>query len=170
MKPNIILTGFMATGKTAVGKRLAKKLDYEFVDTDELIVRRAGMPVADIFQKQGEDVFRKMESKLALELGEKQGLVISTGGGMMLNPENASALSAAGKIFCLTASPEEIFDRVSKDTHAKRPLLEASNPMLKITELLKQREKGYLNFPQMPTSGKTPDEVAQLLLNSILKD
>ncbi len=166
-KPNIVLTGFMATGKTTVGKLLAKNLDYEFIDTDQLIVQRAGMPVADIFQKQGEDVFRKMESDLALELGEKQGLVISTGGGMMLNPANASALSAKGQVFCLVATPEEIFDRVSKDTHAKRPLLEASDPMHQVTELLKQREKGYGSFSQMRTSAKTPDEVTSNLIGLI---
>ncbi|WP_022665789.1 3-dehydroquinate synthase [Desulfospira joergensenii] len=166
-EPNIILTGFMATGKTTVGKLLAKHLGYSFVDTDQLIVERSGMPVAEIFEKKGEPAFRKMESDLAEELGSKEGLVVSTGGGMMLDPQNASALSRKGQIFCLVATPEEIFDRVSRDTHAKRPLLETADPMLQVTELLKQREKGYGQFSQMRTSAKTPDEITSNLIGII---
>ena len=157
----------MATGKTTVGKLLAKHLGYEFVDTDRLIVERAGMPVAEIFETKGEQAFRKMESDLAKELGSKEGLVVSTGGGMMLDPNNATALSRKGQIFCLVATPEEIFDRVSRDTHAKRPLLETADPMKQVTELLKQREKGYGQFSQMRTSAKTPDEVTSNLIGII---
>lgn len=167
IEPNIVLTGFMATGKTTVGKLLAKHLNYEFVDTDELIVHRAGMSVADLFQEKGEEVFRKMESDIARELGDKEGLVISTGGRMMLDPQNAAALSRKGQVFCLVATPEEIFDRVSKDTHAKRPLLETADPMQQVTELLRQREEGYGKFSQMRTSAKTPDEVTSNLIGII---
>ena len=166
-KPNIILTGFMATGKTTVGKLLARHLNYEFVDTDELIVQRAGMSVADIFQKKGEDVFRKLESDLAGELGQKEGLVVSTGGGMMLNPANSKALSLNGQVFCLVATPEEIFNRVSKDRHVKRPLLETSDPMQTLVGLLKQREQGYGKFPQIKTSNRTPAEVTSTLIGII---
>ena len=82
-KPNIILTGFMATGKTTVGKRLAEQLDYDFVDTDELIVERSGQTVAEIFRQKGEAAFRRMESEISQELGGKEGLVVSTGGRLM---------------------------------------------------------------------------------------
>ena len=164
---NIILTGFMATGKTTVGKLLAKHLGYEFVDTDELIVQRAGMSVSEIFRKKGEDVFRKMESELAKELGDREGLVVSTGGRMMLDPENAKILSLKGQVFCLVATPEEIFDRISKDNHVKRPLLETSNPMERVVGLLKQREKDYGQFSQMRTSTKTPGEVTLNLIGII---
>lgn len=167
IEPNIILTGFMATGKTTIGKLLAKHLGYKFVDTDELIIQRAGMPVADIFRQKGEAVFRKMESELAKELSGKEGLVISTGGRMMLDPDNAAILNLKGQVFCLAATPEEIFDRISKDKHAKRPLLETSNPMQQVVELLKQREEGYGKFPQMRTSAKTPDEVTTNLVGII---
>ena len=166
-KTNIILTGFMATGKTTVGKLLAEHLDYTFVDTDELIVKRSGMSVADIFQKKGEDAFRQLESDLARELGDKEGLVISTGGRLMLDPDNAAMLSRQGQVFCLVATPEEIYDRVSKDNHVKRPLIEESNPMQQVMELLKQREEGYGNFPQIMTSKKTPDEVTLNLVGLI---
>lgn len=163
-EPNIILTGFMATGKTTVGKRLAKHLGYDFVDTDQRIVEQAGMSVADIFEKQGEQAFRKMESDLARELGARQGLVISTGGGMMLDPENASALGRNGRIFCLKATPEEILDRICRDIHARRPLLETADPMKEIQKLLKQREKGYARFYQIRTSDQTPGEIAESLV------
>ena len=155
----------MATGKTVTGKMLAKQLGYEFVDTDELIVRRSGMSVAEIFKKKGEAAFRRLERELAEELGEKEGLIISTGGGLMLDPVNASALSRGGRIFCLVAAPEEIFNRVSNDKQVKRPLLDVENPMRHIVEMLKQREEGYGRFRQIVTSGKTPDEVTQNILD-----
>lgn len=163
-KPNIILTGFMATGKTTVGKLLAKRLGYDFVDTDELIVERSGMSVAEIFREKGEDAFRQMEAELAQELANKEGLVVSTGGRLMLDPANAAALGKRGRVFCLFATPEEILERVSKDTHVKRPLLETPNPLQRIVDLMQQREEGYGRFPQMVTSEKTPDEVTMNLI------
>jgi shikimate kinase len=168
LEPNIILTGFMATGKSTVGKLLAKQLDYQFVDTDELIAERAGMSVAEIFAQKGEEVFRKMESDLAKELGDQEGMVISTGGGMILNPDNAEALSLKGQVFCLVATPKEIFDRVSADTQVKRPLLEKENAMQHVIDLLKQREKGYGKFAKIQTSGKTPEDVVSHLIDVIL--
>jgi shikimate kinase len=163
-KPNIILTGFMATGKTTVGKGLAEQLGYAFVDTDELIAERSGQTVAEIFREKGEAAFRRMESEIARELGEKEGLVVSTGGRLMLDPANAAALGRRGRVFCLVATPEEILDRISKDKHVKRPLLEAPNPMHRIVELMQQREEGYGRFRQMVTSGKTPDEITRELI------
>ena len=109
-KDNIILTGFMATGKTTVGKLLADQMGYQFVDTDELIEERVGLTIAEIFQKKGEDAFRKMESDLAKELADKEGLVISTGGRFMLDPDNAEILIRHGLVFCLVATPEEILE------------------------------------------------------------
>jgi 3-dehydroquinate synthase len=162
-KPNIILTGFMATGKTTVGKLLAKELGYEFVDTDELIEARSGMTVAEIFRVKGETAFRDMESDLARELAAKQGLVISTGGRMMLDPDNTAALSKSGRVFCLVATPEEILQRVEKDTDHRRPLLEVPNPIERVVELLQQRKDGYGRFPQMETSDRIPEEVTKIL-------
>lgn len=164
-KPNIILTGFMATGKSTIGKLLAKKLDYEYVDTDELIVSRAGQSVDDIFQKQGEEAFREMESSIAIELGKREGLVISTGGKLMLDEKNAAALGKTGIVFCLAATPEEILYRVSNDKQVKRPLLESTDPMQRIVDLMKQREAEYNRFPQLVTSGKTPEELTDKLVH-----
>lgn len=159
-KQNIILTGFMATGKTTVGKLMAEQLGYEFVDTDELIVKRCGMSIAEIFREKGEAAFRKMESELARELGDKEGLVVSTGGRLMLDPANSEALGRRGRVFCLVATPEEIHDRVSKDKHVKRPLLETHNPLQRIVELMQQRKEDYGQFPKLVTTGKRPEEIA----------
>jgi len=154
----------MATGKTTVGKLLAEQLGYEFVDTDELIVERSGQTVAEIFREKGEAAFRRMESEIAHELGEKDGLVVSTGGRLMLDPANAAALSRQGRVFCLVATPEEILQRVESDTQVRRPLLEVSNPIGRIVDLMQQREEDYGRFPQMVTSERTPDEVTRNLV------
>ncbi|UCF31583.1 MAG: 3-dehydroquinate synthase [bacterium] len=158
-RTNIILTGFMATGKTTVGRTLASQLGYEFVDTDELIETRIGMTVAEFFKEKGEAAFRKMESDLAKELADRRGLVISTGGRFMLDPDNASALGRTGRVFCLVATPEEILQRAEGDSHV-RPLLQVPNPLENIVELLQQRKEGYGQFLQLVTSEKTPETLA----------
>ena len=167
-KPNIILTGFMATGKTTVGKLLAEQLGYDFVDTDHLIETRAGLTVAEIFSKKGEAAFREMEAAIAEELGDREGFVVSTGGRLMLDPANAAALSKRGRVFCLMATPEDILKRALENKHVRRPLLEVTNPIARIVELLRQREKAYSPFSQVDTSGITPDEVAQKIIGILL--
>ncbi|MDC3237202.1 shikimate kinase [bacterium] len=162
-RTNIILTGFMATGKTTIGKLLAGQLGYEFVDTDHLIENRCGQTVAEIFQEKGETVFRAMETEVARELGEKEGLVIATGGGLVLNPVNVTALEIQGRIFCMVATPGDILKRASRDT-AVRPLLQGKNPEERITELMQARKEAYSHFAQVETTGKTPDEVTAMLL------
>ena len=169
-KTNIILTGFMATGKTTVGRLLAEQLGYDFVDTDELIEARSGLTIAEIFREKGEAAFRKMEAAIAQELSAKEGLVVSTGGRLMLDAANAAALSRRGRVFCLVATPEEIMARAESDTEARRPLLEVANPIERIVELLKQRDEGYGRFPQMVTSDKIPEEVTSVLSGIIQAD
>ncbi len=163
---NIILTGFMATGKTTVGRTLASQLGYEFVDTDELIESRIGMTIAEYFKKEGETAFRKMEADLAKELAKRRGLVISTGGRFMLDGDNAAVLRKTGRVFCLVATPEEILQRAESDGHV-RPLLQVPNPLEHIVELLDQRKKGYGRFPQFLTSEKSPETVAGDLVGII---
>lgn len=166
-RPNIILTGFMGTGKTTVGKLLAEQIGYEFVDTDELIEYRSGMKIHDIFIHKGEEAFRQMEADLVQELSETEGHVVSTGGRLMLDPENAAALSKKGRVFCLVATPEEILKRIHEDAKTVRPLLQAPNPKERIIELMQQREKDYGQFLQLITSEKSPNEVADNLLHSL---
>jgi shikimate kinase len=107
-----------------------------------------------------------METDIARELGKKQGLVIATGGGLVLNPINVAALEKRGRIFCLVASPEEILERVSRD-NVVRPLIEDPTPMKRITELMKGREEVYGHFTQVETTGKTPDELVGILLSHL---
>jgi shikimate kinase len=162
-RTNIILTGFMATGKTTIGKGLAIALDYAFVDTDHLIEDRCGQTIAELFREKGEAAFRTMEADVARELGKKEGLVIATGGGMVLDPINVMALEKQGRIFCLVATPEDILERASRDG-AVRPLLEGATPMERIRQLMRARQEVYRHFTQVDTTGKTPEEVAGMLL------
>lgn len=110
---NIVLIGFMGTGKTAVGRLLAIKLGREFLDTDAEIERRLGKSVARIFAEDGEARFRDEEAALCRLLADRQGLVIATGGGTVLNPENVYNLRRSGILIALSATPEEIYRRVA---------------------------------------------------------
>ena len=162
---NIILTGFMGTGKTTVGKLLAMRLQRPFIDTDALIVERNGRAIADIFAQDGEAAFRAWERRVALELAQQQGLVIATGGRLMLDEENAAALSASGQVFCLTAVPQTVLERVQDDT--RRPLLNVPNPAERIAFLLEARREEYGRFPQIATDGKTVEQVAAEVIRAL---
>lgn len=164
---NIVLTGFMGTGKTTVGKLLAKQLERDFIDTDQLIEARQGMSIPDIFVNQGETAFRLMEAEVAEELGNRARLVISTGGRLMLDSSNAAALNRNGRVFCLVASPQVILSRLVRDKHNHRPLLDVPNPRKEVFELLKKREKGYRRFLKVATDNKQPADVAKNILEFI---
>lgn len=170
---NLVLTGFMGTGKTTVGRELALKLDMEFVDTDALIESRHG-PIPAIFEEQGEAVFRDMERVIAVELGQRRGLVIATGGRMILDPVGFTELSRHGRIFCLVATPDEIHRRVTDDPlRPDRPLLNVDDPRERIIELMAERQDDYGRFPQLITDNRDPetiaDEVAELWRGDIVE-
>lgn len=138
---NIVLIGFMGTGKTVIGRHLARVLRRRFVDTDDEIEGLAGKTVAQIFREDGEAHFRAEESRLCRGLAAPQGLVVATGGGMVVNPENVAHLRRGGVLIGLTAAPEVILDRVSrKDT---RPLLRGSDKWARIEKLLRKRAGVY---------------------------
>ena len=118
---NIVLIGFMGTGKTWTGRALKKLTGMELVDMDTMIEERADKPIADIFAQDGEPAFREMERALTKELSQREGLIISTGGGVVLNPDNMADFYSSGLVVCLTATPEVIFQRLENDT--TRPLL-----------------------------------------------
>lgn len=164
-RTNIILTGFMATGKSTVGKLLAGQLEYRFVDTDKLIEERCGQTVVEIFGQQGEPFFRKMEAEVTLELATMSSQVIATGGGLLLNKKNEEVLGKNGLIFCLVAEPEMIMQRVYADKTVQRPLLEGPDPRQRIIELMQQRDGTYKRFRQIDTSDRDPQDIVDTILN-----
>ena len=140
-RENIVLIGFMGSGKSSVGRLIASSLDYRFVDTDQMIVHKIGAEISEIFRTQGEAFFRD-EERQALELLQQgDRLVIATGGGIVTREANIPLLRKLGFVVWLTAREEIIFDRVSRNT--KRPLLQTVNPRETISQLLVQRNPLY---------------------------
>ncbi len=157
---NIVLTGFMGTGKSTVGRVLASQLDFEFVDTDEVIERRHGS-IATIFRDRGEAAFRLIEREVAVELARRARTVIATGGRMMLDPANIELFTKNGRVFCLAATPDEILVRVTADVQrADRPLLAGPEPREAIIDLLAERSAGYACFEQIATDARPPEAIA----------
>lgn len=161
---NLVLTGFMATGKTTVGRILAGRLGYRFVDTDEVIESRAG-PIPEIFERQGEEAFRDLERSVARELAGRTGLVIATGGRMMLDGECAACLEPQADVICLTADPDTIIERIG-DT-AGRPLLAGPDASERVRELLAERAEGYGRFASVDTEGRSAEEVAAAVMSRL---
>ena len=160
MDKNIVLVGFMGTGKTSIAKKIAEKLDREFIEMDSLIEEREQMSINEIFKIKGESYFRSIENAIVKELTKKNNLVISTGGGIVLNPDNIDSLEQNGLLICLDADPEEIYRRVSREQH--RPLLEVSDPLKKIRELLDFRKPYYDKvFVHINTNGKSIDAIVK---------
>lgn len=161
---NVILTGFMGTGKTAVGKRLAKRLGWKFVDLDELIVAGAKMPIAKIFSERGETVFRRLERRHISRVVHGRHQVIATGGGAFVNPRNRSFLRASGTVICLTARPAVILERVSHKLRMLPMLVGATNPLTRIKTLLAQRAPAYAQADlTIDTSHLSVDEIVERL-------
>ena len=158
---NLVLTGFMGTGKTTVGRILADRLGCGFVDTDEVIESRAG-PIGEIFERDGEEVFRELERSVARELAGRTGLVIATGGRMMLDASCSACLEPVARVVCLTAHPDTVIERIG-DT-ALRPLLDVADAPARVRELLAERAEGYARFASVNTEGRSPDEVADAVM------
>jgi shikimate kinase len=161
---NLALTGFMGTGKSAVGRLVAAQLGFSFVDTDALIEARAGKRISQIFEQEGEEAFRALERQVVVELGERQLTVISTGGGLVVNPENLRSLKQHALVVCLWASPETIYERTRWARH--RPLLREGEPLAKIRTLLAAREKSYRQADVLVNAeGRSVRQVAQNVLH-----
>ena len=160
---SVVLTGFMGTGKTTVGRILADRLGYGFVDTDEIIESRAG-PIHEIFGRRGEEAFRSMERAVAGELAGRSGLVIATGGRMMLDRECAERLEPDAHVVCLTARADTIVERATGPGEASRPLLDGPEPAERVRRLLAERAEGYGCFTAVDTEGRSPEEVADAVI------
>jgi shikimate kinase len=140
-KGNIFLVGMMGAGKTTLGRALAQRLDMEFVDTDRVLVERTGVPVATIFEFEGEDGFRRREGALLAEMGKRDGLVVATGGGAILSEENRNIMRTHGTVIYLRARLENLWERTRHDT--SRPLLATPDPRATLASLLATREPLY---------------------------
>ncbi|MBP1751910.1 MAG: aroK [Geobacteraceae bacterium] len=155
---NIVLTGFMGTGKSIVGERLAGKLGYRYCDMDALITERAGMSINQIFALHGEVQFRDLETEMIEEIAHKERLVISTGGGAVLRDKNRKLLREKGVIINLVTSAEEIYSRICSDS--SRPLLKDDMSLPKIQTMLKSRESYYADADiRIDTTGKKVEDV-----------
>ena len=160
---NILLIGFMGSGKSSIGRELSQVLGYPVVDTDALIVEQAGKPIPRIFAEDGEEAFRDLESSVLadLEQDDTKRRIISTGGGIILRPENRDRLRRLGYVVWLVVSPGEILKRTSRNRD--RPLLNNDNPEETIARLLEERlplyrgcahlaiETDNLTFPEITT-------------------
>lgn len=160
---NIVLIGFMGSGKTSVGSEIARRLGRELIDTDEMIEAKAGCSISEIFAKDGEARFRDLESEAVGTASEHVGAVISVGGGAVLRGENVAALRKTGVLFLLEATAEAIHDRVAKERH--RPLLYVADPVAKIRELLEARRPFYGQADVVvDTTGRTVEDIVDELL------
>jgi shikimate kinase len=140
-KGNLFLVGMMGAGKTTLGRTLAQRLGREFTDTDRVLVDRTGVPVATIFEIEGEEGFRRRESAVLAELAMREGQVIATGGGAVLSEENRNVMRSHGTVIYLRARLESLWERTRHDT--SRPLLKTADPRGTLAELLAAREPLY---------------------------
>ncbi len=164
----MVLTGFMGTGKSTVGRQLAALLEREWVDTDMMIESRHG-PIPQIFEAHGEKHFRDLERELAVELAGQSALVISTGGRMMLDPAVRRHLEPVSRVFCLVASPESILRRVGgHHGAARRPLLAGDDPQSRIQDLLAERSPAYAEFEAIDTDNRTAIQVAEVIAQLLI--
>jgi 3-dehydroquinate synthase len=162
--PSILLTGFSGTGKSTVGKIVAKKLGWRFTDTDQMIVEESGMSIPEIFEKKGKDWFRALESKVLTTALSTPPMVIATGGGTLSSQSNRDAAQTSSIVICLEADPTEIHNRLFKKGSSgnQRPLLNTSDPLSTIQKLKNERQSSYSNSQwviQTETMG-SPEQVA----------
>lgn len=164
---NLVLTGFMGSGKTSVGLKLSYRLRMTVEDTDKLIERREGRSISEIFAEQGEEHFRKLETALLTELTEQKYLrIYSVGGGTPVREENRGLLKKLGTVIYLRVRPETVYERLRGDT--TRPLLQCDNPLEKIRELLESRREAYEDCADLIID---VDELAiEDILNKIVKE
>jgi shikimate kinase len=163
---NIVLTGFMGTGKSTVGRRVAEILKIPFFDVDETIKRQTGRSIAELFQMKGEDAFRALESATIQELSVQKSAVIATGGGSLMNPQNRDFLQRNGVLVCLSARTGTLLERLKDDL--TRPLLAGENMQQRIDRLMQERQAIYAMCPvQVATDDKTIAQVAEEVIQKV---
>ena len=161
---NIFLVGMMGAGKTTLGKALAQRLRREFVDTDRILVERTGVPVATVFEIEGEEGFRRRESGVLAELAHREDCVIATGGGAILAEENRRVMRDAGTVIYLRARLESLWERTRHDT--TRPLLSTPDPRGTLASLLEARDPLYRDAAHVVVD--TGAQSANTLVNRVV--
>ena len=164
---NIILEGFMGSGKTTVSEILSERLDLDILDTDSAIVSTEGRSINEIFSSDGEEAFRDMETELLQTIVSDhwRDMVISLGGGLPLREENRTLLKEAGKVVYLKASPETVYERIKGDD--SRPLLHTEDPLARIRQLQEERAGRYEEASDIvvDTDGKDPETIASEIID-----
>lgn len=167
---NIFLIGFMGVGKSTVAEKLCERLGATQIEMDQVIVEQQDMAISDIFDEYGEKYFRKLETDLLLELKEKDNLVISCGGGVVLKEENVDIMKECGRIVLLKADPETIYERVKDSTH--RPLLNGNMSLHYIEELMEEREEAYEEAAdiKVTTDNRSVDSIVDSICRKLKLD
>ena len=141
VRHNVVLVGFMGSGKSSIGRLLATRLRFQFVDTDQIVVQRSGIEIPAIFAQHGETHFRDLESSVLASLAHLERCVIATGGGIVIRERNRELLRGLGFVVALSAREEVILERVSRN--ARRPLLQTADPSATVREMLAARQPWY---------------------------
>lgn len=164
---NLMLIGFMGTGKSTVAGKLKQMLQVEQIEMDALIAEEAGMSIPEIFEKFGESHFRDLETEMLRKFKEKKPVIVSCGGGAVLRDENIEIMRGQGKIILLTATPQTVYERV-KDNH-DRPVLNGNMNVEYISELMEKRRVRYETAADIviATDGKTVDEICNEILEEV---
>jgi shikimate kinase len=165
---NIVLVGFMGTGKTLIGKLLAARLKKQRLCLDDMIEWKVGKPITQIFNEEGEDFFRSIEKEMVEAVSHDRDAIIDAGGGVVIDQENIRRLKEHGIVICLKARPEVIYERTKGLLH--RPLLNTPNPVESIRELLGKREKYYNRADyEIDTSESMPEDVVDKIIKILDK-
>lgn len=163
----VTLTGFMGVGKSRIGRELAHELMLHFIDLDGYIERETGLTIADIFRHLGEETFRRLEAEAVSELVHKDFMVLSLGGGTFMSPENRGKLLSRGIVVALWASPETIFERISRKP-GKRPMLEGEDPLGRVQRMFSEREPIYRQAHiHVSTDGRRVQEVVEEIIEKL---
>lgn len=166
---NIVLVGLMGAGKTTVGRQLARRLDRPFFDSDHEIEARTGVPIPTIFEIEGESGFRKRESQVIAELLQGEGVILATGGGAVLDPDNRLCMRSRGWVVYLNVPPRQLFERTRADRN--RPLLQVKDPLARLQELHTLRDPLYREVADIVVDGSrlAAGGVTQFLLKEFEK-
>lgn len=163
---NLYLVGLMGSGKTTIGRMLARRLGRRFLDTDHEIEQRTGVKVPVIFELEGEAGFREREAHTIAELTQEAGIVLATGGGAVLNPDNRRVLAETGWVVYLDVPPTILFERTRHDSN--RPLLKVEDPLARLTALREQRDPLYREIADCIIDGSRGN--SQAAIQKILKE